>query len=64
MNVNKHYKEGMHRSYSRKLKKEDLDAQIEKLPNEFRHCLDDYNHNNVGGELHIDENDYGFIGEF
>lgn len=48
-------KEGKERSYNRRLKREFYEGQLNKLPNEFKSALSNYNHKNLYG---IDENDY------
>ncbi len=49
------------RSYHRKLKRDSLQAQKDKLPNELRGCLDGYNHRNDDGIGVIDANDYAYF---
>ena len=53
--------EGMskERCYRRKLKREFYEAQMHKLPNEFRHAFTNFNRHAYGGVCQIDENDYG-----
>jgi hypothetical protein len=51
-------REGKDRVYSRKLKRDDLASLRDKLPNEFRHVLDNYNHSNIDGIGYIDTNHY------
>jgi hypothetical protein len=53
-------REGKDRSLNRLKKRQFIEEQIHKLPNEFRSALTDYNHRSVGGELQIDENEYLF----
>ena len=52
--------EAKSRTYNKKLKREALEAQKHRLPNEFKRCLDDYNHSNIDGVGYIDSNDYGY----
>ncbi|CAB4128521.1 hypothetical protein UFOVP100_39 [uncultured Caudovirales phage] len=51
-------RESKQRTFNKMVKKEFHQLQIDKLPNEFRKCFDNYNSNSVGGDLQIDENDY------
>lgn len=53
-------REDTERFYMRKLKRDFHEAQINKLPNEFRHCFTDFNGYNESGHGYLDENDYNF----
>jgi hypothetical protein len=52
--------EGKDRSYSKKLKRDDISLLKDKLPNEFRYALNDYNHSNIDGIGYIDTNHYDY----
>ncbi len=57
--INFKTREAKYRTYSRKLKRDAYQAQIDKLPNEFRHAFDDYNFRNQDYRLeHEDNNQY------
>jgi hypothetical protein len=61
MKVRSIAREGYLRGYTRERKREGLQASIDKLPNEFKSCLNDYNYRNDGDFAVIDENDYGYL---
>ncbi|HYD90475.1 MAG TPA: hypothetical protein VEA37_03185 [Flavobacterium sp.] len=51
-------REGKERSYNRKQKREFHESQVNKLPNEFKSSLSNYNPRNTYDIGLIDENDY------
>ncbi len=55
-------REAKDRSYNRCLKKEFIEGQYHKLPNEFRHLIKDYNYKNASSSdvFHIDDNTYDY----
>ena len=49
------------RCFSRKIRRDSYQAQIDKLPNEFRDAFVGYNHKCSGWGDQIDENQYYLI---
>jgi len=45
---------------NRKMKQYVIELE-QKLPNEFKGCISNYNHLNAGGYGNIDENEYNFF---
>jgi len=52
--------EGKDRGYSRLLRRQFHQEQIDKLPNELRNAFSNYNYRNDSIYFHIDDNEYAY----